>query len=246
MARSVADTALLLAVVEGYDPSDPTSRKIPDDRCLGEIRPQIEGLKLGIPADYFWDDLDSEVDALVRSGVATMCDLGATTVDLPRMEWGSTFRASGRMLVADAAAVHHDRLLQHPEMYGEDIVERLETGAKVPGPHYAEARREQALWKRKLERVFEDVDLIATATTSEPARLIESAEGVSTAKTLTALTAPFNLTGVPAISVPCGFTAAGLPVGLQLVAPWWREHRLLCAARAFEEATQWGERTPAL
>jgi aspartyl-tRNA(Asn)/glutamyl-tRNA(Gln) amidotransferase subunit A len=143
------------------------------------------------------------------------------------------------MLVADAAAVHEAHLRESSEMIGADVLARLRQGERIPGPVYAAARRTQSEWRRKLARVFEDVTLLATPTTPVAAGEIRAAESVEMARVLTSLTAPFNLTGVPAISVPCGLTGDGLPVGLQLAAPWWREGRLLRAARAYESATEW-------
>ncbi len=244
MARSVEDVALLLSLIEGYDRHDPASRRIPSQGKLRELDPLVKGLRIGVPTDYFWEDVDQEVDALVREAIEKLAGLGAIVVEMPRQDWAATFRSSGRMLVADAAAAHKDRMESHPEQYGDDILERLQRGQKVSGPVYADARRKQAEWQRKLQLLFEEVDLIAAPTVPEPARTIESADAVATARVLTSLTAPFNLTGAPAISMPCGFTAGGLPVGLQVVAPWWHESRLLRAARAFEAATDWAEMTP--
>jgi len=202
MARSVADTALLLAVVEGYDPADPESASPSADGALGEIDGGVAGLRIGVPTDYFWDDLDPGVEAAVRTAIGVLGELGAELVDLPPLDWKDAFRANGTMLLADAAAVHADHLRDSPEKIGPDVLARLRRGQQITGPAYAAARRAQADWRRKLARQFEQVDLFATPATSEPARTIAEAEGISTARVLTSLTAPFNLTGLPAISVP--------------------------------------------
>jgi aspartyl-tRNA(Asn)/glutamyl-tRNA(Gln) amidotransferase subunit A len=246
MARSVKDVALLLAITEGYDRTDPVSRRIPDGRELGAMRPDIAGLRVGVPTDYFWDNLDRDLESSVRAALDVLWDLGAEGVELPAMGWRDAFRANGRMLLADAAAAHAQRLSDFPEQYGDDIRRRLCDGASITGKEYASARRAQSKWMRRIGELFRSVDLLATPVTPEPARKIEAAEGVATAKLLTSLTAPINMTGVPALALPCGLTADGLPVGLQLVAPWWQEGRLLRAGLAYEEESGWHRLRPSL
>jgi aspartyl-tRNA(Asn)/glutamyl-tRNA(Gln) amidotransferase subunit A len=124
-------------------------------------------------------------------------------------------------------------------LFGPDVLQRLQTGAAYTSTEYALARRTQAELRRVFEGFFDKFDLLLTPTTPVPAPPITGPDAVEQAQLLTRFTAPFNLTGLPALSVPAGFTSGGLPVGLQLVSRPWAEATLLRAAYAFEQATQW-------
>jgi aspartyl-tRNA(Asn)/glutamyl-tRNA(Gln) amidotransferase subunit A len=148
------------------------------------------------------------------------------------------------MTVCDAAAFHHQRLGEQPERYGADVLQRLQTGASTPITDYVTARRTQAELRHQFEVFFEEYDILLTPTTPVAAPPIEGPDAVAQAARLTRFTAPFNLTGLPAISLPCGFTSEGLPVGLQIVARPWAERLVLQAAYAYEGATPWHESRP--
>jgi aspartyl-tRNA(Asn)/glutamyl-tRNA(Gln) amidotransferase subunit A len=155
-------------------------------------------------------------------------------------------KANGLMTPSDGAAFHHERLASRPELFGEDIRQRLETGAAFSSTEYILARRTQTVLRRQFSHFFEQYDLLLTPTTAVPAPLIEGPDAIEQARLLTRFTAPFNLTGLPAISLPCGFTDGGLPVGLQIVAAPWAEARLLRAAYTYEQAAEWQDRVPSL
>ena len=152
--------------------------------------------------------------------------------------------ANGQMTQADAAAYHRDRLSEHPEMFGADVRQRLETGRDLSAADYVMARRTQSQIKRQLGRLFGEFDILMLPATPTAAPLIEAGGAVEVARRLTRFTAPFNLSGFPAISIPCGFNRVGLPIGLQMVAAPWNEARLLQAARAYEREVEWGLRHP--
>jgi aspartyl-tRNA(Asn)/glutamyl-tRNA(Gln) amidotransferase subunit A len=154
--------------------------------------------------------------------------------------------ANKTMTQSDGAAVHRDRLQEHPEMFGDDIRRRLEDGARTTSTEYILARRTQTEMKKKLEMFFESYDLLLTPTTPIAAPTVEGHDAVEQAGRLTRFTAPFNLTGLPAISVPCGFTQSGLPIGLQIVSRAWAESKVLNAGYAYEQATEWHLRVPPL
>ncbi|MGQ9481982.1 amidase family protein [Chloroflexus sp.] len=148
------------------------------------------------------------------------------------------------MTTSDAAAFHRDRLRDYPPRFGADVLVRMERGAQYTSTEYILARRFQSEWRRYLERLFEQFDVLLTPTTPITAPHIEGRASVEAARQLTRCTVPFNLAGLPTLSVPCGLNAAGLPVGLQIVAAPWNEARVLRAGRAFENATQWYRQTP--
>jgi len=148
------------------------------------------------------------------------------------------------MTQADGAAVHRERLKEHPDWFGEDIRRRLEDGAKTTSTEYSLARRTQAEVGKRCEQFFELHDFLLIPTTPIPAPTIEGNDAVEQAARLTRFTAPFNLAGLPALSVPCGFTKGGLPVGLQVVSRAWADAKVLNAGYAFEQATEWHKERP--
>lgn len=248
MGSTVHDVALLLQVLAGYDPDDPASVNAPVDDYLS-LDKDVTGLRLGVPRDYFFDDLHPEVEAAVRAAIEELTRLGIDVRQVRLPEAEAAREASNVILLCEAFAYHRDRLREQPEAFGEDVRTRLQEGASMSGSDYALARRTQAIWQRQLERLFDQVDILATPTTPLPAPRIEesAASGaVSAAFHLARLTRPFNLAGVPALSLPCGFTQSGLPIGLQLVSRAWSEAILLRVAYAYEQATPWHTRFPAL
>ena len=156
--------------------------------------------------------------------------------------------ASGNSLivVSDAATVYAEQFRNSPKEFGDDIRQRLEIGSQVNLVEYIQARRQQVLLRRRFESFFDDFEILIMPTTAVPAPLIEGPDALEQASLLTRFTAPFNITGLPALSIPCGFTQSGLPVGLQLIARPWREAELLQAAYAYEVATQWYLQVPEL
>jgi aspartyl-tRNA(Asn)/glutamyl-tRNA(Gln) amidotransferase subunit A len=155
--------------------------------------------------------------------------------------------ANGQIVQADGAAYHRERLEQHPELFGADVRGRLETGRDLSSGAYALARRKQVEVRRRSERFFRQYDILLLPSTPIPALPFDEIENsASQAPALTRFTAPFNLTGLPALSVPCGFTREGLPIGLQIVSGPWQEARLLRAGHTFEQATEWHKRKPFL
>jgi aspartyl-tRNA(Asn)/glutamyl-tRNA(Gln) amidotransferase subunit A len=135
-------------------------------------------------------------------------------------------------------------LKEHPELFGDDIRRRLEDGINTPLTEYILARRTQTEIRKRLELFFETYDFLVTPTTPIAAPTIEGHDAVEQAARLTRFTAPFNLAGLPALSVPCGFTREGLPIGLQIISRAWGESKVLNIGHAFEQATEWHKRMP--
>ena len=148
------------------------------------------------------------------------------------------------MIGAEAGAFHKERLAAHRDGYGADVARRIDAGLARTGTEYALARRTRDELRRAYAVALSEWDAILLPTTPTTAPLRDGEDAVAAAARLTAYTSPFNLTGLPAISIPCGFDTAGLPIGLQLVARPWAEARLLRIARAYERATTWHERRP--
>jgi aspartyl-tRNA(Asn)/glutamyl-tRNA(Gln) amidotransferase subunit A len=246
MARSVRDVALILQVIAGYDPLDPYSEDVPVDDYLDRIEGGVQGWRIALASDEFFSEVsDPQVMSAYRAAASVYESLGARVelVSFPQARQAA--KANGLMTPSDGAAFHHERLASRPELFGEDIRQRLQTGAAFTSTEYILARRTQTVLRRQFSRFFEQYDLLLTPATAVPAPPIEGPDAVDQARLLTRFTAPFNLTGLPAISLPCGFTEGRLPIGLQIVAPHWAEARLMRAAHAYEQATDWHKQAPA-
>jgi aspartyl-tRNA(Asn)/glutamyl-tRNA(Gln) amidotransferase subunit A len=152
--------------------------------------------------------------------------------------------ANGVMTPADGAAYHRQRLAEHPDWFGADVRQRLETGRAFSATDYILARKTQTEMKHRLARFFSEYDALLIPTTAITAPPIEGEDAVEQANRLTRFTSPFNLAGLPAISLPCGFSREGLPIGLEIVSGAWREAAVLRVARAYESQTDWASRRP--
>lgn len=244
LTRTVRDAALALAVLAGYDAADPVSVDRPVDDYASGLDGGARGLRILVPSTPFFSDLDPEVERAVREAAAAFAALGAAVEERP-LPHTELLRGTQRTIIgADAAAFHRENVERRSGDYGADVLERLRAGAAIGGIDVARARRDRDVIRRDWAALLERHDVILTPTTPVPAPPRAGQDAVAAAARLTANTSPFNLTGLPAISVPCGFTAQGLPIGLQLAAGPWREAVLLRAAHAYESATEWHTRHP--
>lgn len=243
LARTVRDLALTFAAIAGHDPLDPASADVATEDYTAGIDEGASGMRILVPTNYFFDEIDAEVDTAVREAARVFTTLGASVSEaaLPRTELLAAQRA---ILLTDAAAYHREHLRERAADIGVDVLTRLRAGQTFTGMDYAQARRDRDELRREWLGVLGAYDVILSPTTLIAAPPRDGQDAVATAQRLTANTLPFNLTGLPAISIPCGFTQAGLPIGLQLAASPWRERLLLRVARAYESATAWHERLP--
>ena len=247
LARSVRDLAIGLQYLAGWDQGDPVAAQVEVEDYVTHLDDGIKGVRVIVPAGYFFDDIDPEVEKAVREAARVLADLGAILVErhLPRTdELRETQRA---ILSVDAATFHRERLDERAGDFGADVLQRLRAGQQISGVETARARRTaveiRREWVSLMGAIGQD-GLILTPTTPTAAPEREGQDAIATVARLTTNTSPFNLTGLPALSIPCGFTRGGLPIGLQLAAAPWREALLLRAARAYEAATNWHERHP--
>ena len=242
MTRTVEDAAIVLQAIAGRDADDASTVGEPVPDYMQMLRQGVQGLRIGIPKEFFFENLHPEVESAVRSAIGLLGEMGAdlTEVDVPlisEIPGGVT-----AIMLPEALAYHQKWMSERPDDYGDDVRYRLELGATFLAVHYVQAQRFRemavAAWR---EEVFPKVDLIVTPTTPITARPIEEGD-LQVTFNLIRFTNPLNFLGVPAISIPCGFTGEGLPVGLQLVGRWWDEASVLRAAYAYEQATDWHER----
>jgi aspartyl-tRNA(Asn)/glutamyl-tRNA(Gln) amidotransferase subunit A len=238
LARSVRDTAILLQAIAGYDPDDPASVDTPVDDYLDSLESGVRGWKIALASGEFFQDGEPEVLKAVQAAARRFEELGAHVEELELPQARQAGQANVLLALSDAAAVHRQRLQDHPQGFGADVLKRLQTGAAHTSTEVALARRAQAELRRCFELFFKDIDLLLTPATPVVAPLTGQ-DAIERARLLTRYTAPFNLTGLPALALPCGFNQEGLPIGLQLIAPPWAEARLLRAGHTYERATGW-------
>jgi aspartyl-tRNA(Asn)/glutamyl-tRNA(Gln) amidotransferase subunit A len=246
MAKCTEDVALLLHVIAGYDSLDPYSIKHRRGEYLSRLHNGVRGWRIALAMDEYFDRTDAQVWQAIETAGQVFKALGASVelVEFPSMLQGA--QANVLMVTSDAAAYHQERLRYQPDGFGEDVLRRLQAGAAYTSTEYIQARRTQTILRRQFARFLDSYDILLLPTTPVAAPLIEGPDAVEQAHLLTRYTAPFNLTGLPALSLPCGFTNQGLPIGLQLVARPWAEASLLQAAYAYEQAAEWLKKRPSL
>jgi aspartyl-tRNA(Asn)/glutamyl-tRNA(Gln) amidotransferase subunit A len=242
IARCAADCALVMTALAGFDPLDPVSiRSEPVDfgAALGR---DVSHLKIGVPRPVFFDELDPEIAAAVEQAIGVMARLarGAVDVELPMVDTYPALAAEIYAYHAEHVADPERRKLYHPH-----TLERIMTGAAIALPTYINVRRELQIARHTADEVFADVDLLVAPTAmTGPSPIAAATSGALKDVRLIRNTLPFNVRGIPAISVPCGVTRAGLPIGLQIAGPRLKESRVLALAHAYEQATDWHRRRP--
>ena len=247
LTKCVKDAAIIMQVISAYDAIDPSSIKMLTGDYLGHLVDDMEGRKIAIGSGEFIETSDPEVLNIVREAAKVFAEVLGCKVDKVNVDWMRDAALANKIMTqADGAAVHRDRLKEHPELFGDDIRRRLEDGAKTTSTEYILARRTQAEVTKRCELFFEAYDFLIVPTTPIAAPTIEGHDAVEQAGRLTRFTAPFNLTGLPALSLPCGFTKEGLPIGLQIIARAWGDAKALNAGYAYEQATEWHKKFPAM
>jgi aspartyl-tRNA(Asn)/glutamyl-tRNA(Gln) amidotransferase subunit A len=244
LTRSVTDAALILQIIAGYDPDDPYSINHPVEDFSKGIDEGIRGKRVAVAIGEYFAESDPEVLDAYAQAIQTFERAGAVIEEADMSFLREAALANSQMTPADGAAYHHQRLKEHPDWFGADVRQRLEMGHNLTSTEYILARRTQTEMRRRLGKFFEHHELLLLPSTPIPAPLIEGTDAVEQARRLTRFTSPFNLTGLPAISMPCGFTKGGLPIGLQIVSSAWNEAGILQAGQAYERETEWNTRRP--
>lgn len=244
ITRKVEDAALMLQVMGGYDDLDPVSVKTLPGDYSSHLRDEMKTRKIALAVGDYVEAAEPEILEAVRKAAQILKHRGVSIVEVNVDFLREAALANGIMTQADGAAFHRERLKDHPDWFGADVRLRLEAGAAFTSSEYALARRTQAEVKRRCELLFEQYDVLLLPTTPIPAPVLEGENAIERARQLTRFTAPFNLTGLPALSVPCGFTKEGLPIGLQIVSRAWNEAGALRTGFAFQEATDWHKLKP--
>jgi aspartyl-tRNA(Asn)/glutamyl-tRNA(Gln) amidotransferase subunit A len=237
LCRNVRDTALLLQAIAGYDVLDATCVDWPIDSYTDALNTSPK-TRIGIVLRPYFEDVDTDIMSALNKALKQI------SVDIWEIELPPTPAA---VQGPEVYAVHAKYFATSPELYGNWIQERLRQAAKIDTVAYVEARQQLDHVRRRIDDVFTKVDFIVTPTTPVPPITINEALNMSpdpAGELWLRNTRPFNAYGLPTISIPCGFTQTGLPIGLQITGPRFGEARLLSFAFAFEQATTWHQRTP--
>lgn len=243
---TVEDSALMLQAIAGFDPRDPTTSRAPVPDYTDSLIDDIEGMVVGVPREYYFpgdDAIHPHTNALAESALATLDDLGVTLVDvsIPSLEYAGA--AQQTIMLGEAFTYHRAKLLERPDEFGDMVKGRFRLGGLVSGADYVQAQRVRNVIKREFSEVLKTVDVIATPTMSAPPASFEIASSGHTAR-LRSFTGPYNLTGMPAISVPCGLTPDGLPVGFQIAGKPFDEPTVFQVAYAYQQQVRLYERRP--
>lgn len=243
VTRTVEDCATVLEAVCGYEPRDPSSERRPL-----KLRPWPEslvGVRIGVPREFFYAQLDPAVRSALEAAAAVLSTLGATFIEVPLAV--STDRTVFR---GEAFASHAASIAESPERYLPETLAKLCLGAQIDASTYIIARRRLAELRRSMVEVFATIDVLLTPTVPVPApRISDYPQTVDAvvdweASSILRNTRPFNQMGIPTVSIPCGRTHEGLPIGLQIAAAPWQERRVLALALAYESATPWHTQRP--
>ena len=246
MTWTVEDTAYMLQAIAGHDPKDPTSSTAPVPDYSESLVEDIKGVTIGLPRHYFFDadpSVNPEVVAVVEKAVTELEGLGAKVreVSLPSLDWVRA--ANSVIMVCEAYAYHEPNLKSVPEKFGDIVRSRFRTGGLLTAGDYLQAQRVRTWARREFAGVMKGVDFLVTPTMTQPAPAFEGYDPTSTVLGRS-FTAPFNVTGLPAISVPCGFTETGLPIGMQIAGKPFDEPGVIRAAYTYQQHAGWYKTRP--
>ncbi len=253
LTRTVRDCALMTEVIAGEDACDPSTVPGRPRGYLDGLEAGVSKRRVGVPTSYFYAAVDDEVRAILDRSLAVLREAGAEIVEVALPDMAPLFAMGDSISKCEAATIHEEWMRTRPEAYGAHTFTRVEAGFHVPAIRYIKALTLRRRYLEEfLDTVFSRVDLLHAPAIGMPVPTIAETEHTDTAAvpalvaSLTRLTRPMNYLGLPALSVPCGFTASGLPVAFQLIAVPFAEADLFAAGDAYQRATNWHQRTPTL
>ncbi|PWU01808.1 MAG: Asp-tRNA(Asn)/Glu-tRNA(Gln) amidotransferase GatCAB subunit A [Terriglobia bacterium] len=241
LTRDVRDAAVVLNAIAGYDRRDPACSRRPIVDYLPEEGCAIRGVRIGFPDRFFFERLDEEVDSAVRQALARAASIGAAVAPVRLPDMAAANAIAQIILLAEAAAIFEPHL-GNREQFGVDVLALLDQGRMLPATDYVNAQRARRKLQTEFRSVWSQVDCLIAPTTSITApRIGESTvplggEAEDVRRAATRLVRPWNLLGLPALSMPCGLSAGGLPIGLQIIGPPFAEALVLRVGAALEDA----------
>ena len=250
MTRTVEDCALVMNAIAGYDPNDPASSDLPVPDYTKALTGDVRGLRVGVPKEYFEVPIDPQVERAVRKAIEVLGEMGAIVSEVSWPMWQQSVPISTTVLMAEASAAHAKLVRTRGDQLNPAVRVRIESGFFISGPDYIQAQRARTMFNRQSRELLDQVDILAGPAEAVTAPKI-GATSVQVGDTtmavipaLTQYTRAFNLNGFPSITVPCGFSEDGLPMGLQLAGRPFDDETVLRAAHAYEQSTDWHKRRP--
>jgi aspartyl-tRNA(Asn)/glutamyl-tRNA(Gln) amidotransferase subunit A len=247
MTRSVVDAALMLQAIAGYDANEVTSYDMPIQDYAGALRHSRSfRTRIGVARTFFYEAVDPEIKHAIDRAVSVFVKLGAEIHEV-----AVPVSSDRTVIQAEAFAYHSTRIATNPELYLPETLLKLRLGATIDMAAYMKARLSLDQLRRTAPKIFSDIDVLLTPTTPVPPPEVSDLpstfdEIMANDAVMWRNTRPFNLLAFPTISIPCGFTDAGMPIGLQLSGPPWQEVQLLQCAHAYEQVTNWHSRRPTI
>ena len=248
MARSVEDCAILLQALAGYDRKDHASASVAVPNFQTGMKDGIKGLRIGVPRKNWFDEnlgIDPQTEALFNQALKVLESLGATIVEIDGKPFSMARKANQTILVCEAYAYHEKTMQETPIKFGTSVRRRMLEGAFLSAADYLTAQRARAVLNEQIRANFNQVEVFAVPGAARPPEPFQGMDP-NEQNLRPSFTNPFNLTGLPAISVPCGFTEGNLPAGIQFVAPAFAEAACFRVAYSYEQATEWHKRNPVL
>jgi aspartyl-tRNA(Asn)/glutamyl-tRNA(Gln) amidotransferase subunit A len=242
MARTVEDCAYLLQALAGHDPADPASSRAPVGDYRASLRDGVRGLRVGVPRAYFFEGVNPEMERAFEAVLGVLRGLGATVedVEIPSIHAAMSFMV---ILLAEAFAYHERDLREKPGLFGDVLREKMLAGGLLTAAEYTQAQRLRSRICADMAAALTRVDVLATPTTPGPAPSFKTVLDPDFPFARSNM-APFNMSGLPALALPCGFSEAGLPLSLQIAGRPFDEATVLRVGHAYEQATDWHRRRP--
>ncbi len=248
MTWTVEDAALMLQVIAGHDPKDPTSSKEPVPDYSAALQTDLRGVRVGVPRHYFFAHdvgLDEDTANAVEKGIQTLKELGATVQDIEIPSLSLASIANTVIMIAEANAYHAKNLKSQPQNYGDIVRSRFILGGAFTSADYIQSQRARSRLRREFAQAFQSVDIMAMPVMSKPAAALKDFDPMGMMMT-PSMMGPFNQTGLPAMSVPCGFSSLGLPIGMQIAAAPFNEAAVFRAGHAYQQQARWHDQRPSL
>ena len=252
LAQTVEDCALLTGLMAGADPEDPTASELPVPDYMAAAKQPIRGLKIGVPSAFYVDDLDAEVARVLDETLASLKSEGAEIVKVELPDQRQLTAACQLVLATEAAALHKRWMIERPQDYGAQVLMRLQNGLAIPAISYLEAMRWRGPALSAHLAAVEGTDAVIAPVAPMPAATIaesdvgNSLQAEAVIQRITRFTRAINYLGLPSLSIPSGFTKAGLPVGMQIIGRSFDEAMLIRIGAAFQRATDHHQKVPKL
>jgi aspartyl-tRNA(Asn)/glutamyl-tRNA(Gln) amidotransferase subunit A len=253
LARTVADVACMLEAIAGSDPQDPTAATVPVPAYAKELTSKVKGLRVGVPTEHYFTHVHPETDAALRQALSVLKELGAVLVDVTVRNAALCSTASAVILSSEAAAFHEKRRKENADLFEPLVRERLEVATFYSAVDYIKALRVRTLLMEEMRRVFQTCDVLMLPSGNAAPKLEDEIADTDAPSDPPLPPRPdtynlANVTGIPAIVLPCGFTAGppSLPLGIQFCAKPFDETTLFRVSHAYQSATDWHTRKPPL